>query len=175
MSFTSVLGIGILLVVIVLIKKQSLIEMVGSNRLIGINLSEKQWFHNKWMSGLFLFVLNAILFSLAVGLIFASGLLEVPYLHILIMVAATFTSIYFWIVIRVSVKRAKKDRLIMGMVGSSFYMILFFVFLYMYITLDPSTPEHDTFMAAIGLMFGMIVAMVAWAACFFITAFSNKN
>ncbi|RST58550.1 hypothetical protein [Siminovitchia terrae] len=173
MGLISVFGIGILIIIMILIKKQSLIEIVG-NHLIVKKLSEKQWFHHKWKSGLFLFVLNAVLFLLAVGLIFLSGLFMIPYLHILIILAATLTSIYLWIAMRVSVQRPKKDQLVMGLVGSSFYVILFLIFLYLFMILEPATPEHDTFMAAIGLMLGMVVSFVAWMTCFFITAFQKK-
>ncbi len=173
MGLMSVFGIGMLIIIMILIKKQSLIEVVG-NHLIVQKIAEKQWFHHKWRSGLFLFVLNAVLFLFAIGLIFLSGLLMVPYLHILVMLSATLTSIYLWIAIRVSVQRPKKDQLVMGLLGSSFYVILFLIFLYLFMTLGPATLEHDTFMDAIGLMLGMVVAFVAWMTCFFITAFQKK-
>lgn len=175
LGLTSVLGIGILLVVFILIKKQSLIEFVGNNHFIVQKLSDNDWFENKWLSGLFLFVLNAFLFSAAVGVIFLTGTLNIPYIHIVIMFAATVISIYLWIAIRITGEKTKKDQLIMGLLGSSFYMIFFSVFLYMFVTLEPSTPNHDTFMAAIGLMFGMIIAFVAWITCFLITGFAKNG
>lgn len=175
MGLTSILGIGMFIVLFVLIKKHTFIEMVGNNHWIVRKLANQQWFKNKWLSGLFLFFLNVVLFSAAAALIFLPGLLLIPYLHVVMMFAATFISIYLWIAVRNSGKKQRKDQFIMGLFGSSFYIILFCIFLYMFWTLEPATPEHDTFMEEIGLMFGMIVALVAWITCLLITGTVKKE
>ncbi|MFB9827399.1 hypothetical protein ACFFMO_05950 [Lederbergia wuyishanensis] len=137
-------------------------------------LSDSNWFNNPWLSGLFIFTLNAILFSGAVGLIFLTSLLFIPYIHLVIMLLATVMSIYLWSVIRNAGQKQRKDQIIMSGIGSSFYLFLFLGFLYMTFTLEPGTPENDTFMAFIGLVFAMFVSIVAMTVCFIITGL-NKN
>lgn len=168
MGLTSIVGIGIVLVLVVLIKKNTMMEWVGNHWIVR-KLSKQRWFKNKWLSGLFLFFLNAVLFFLATAFIVLSSYILIPYLHVAFMFAATIASIYLWIAVRRSGNKGRTEQRIMGFAGSSFYMILFFVFLYLFLTLEPPTPEHDPFMAAIGLMFGMIVSFVAWLTCFLIT------
>jgi MFS family permease len=175
MGFTSFLGIGILIAALVLIKKNSLLKWVGNHHWIVRQLSSRHWFKNKWKSGFFLFFLNAVLFFAAAACILLSSVLMIPYLHLLIMVAAVFISIYLWIAFRRSDEKNRRDQFMAGLVGSSFYLVLFFIFLFMFLAMEPATPEHDTFMAAIGLMFGMIVALVAWITCLLITGTAKKE
>ncbi|MBS4201813.1 hypothetical protein KHA93_19600 [Bacillus sp. FJAT-49732] len=61
----------------------------------------------------------------------------------------------------------------MSGIGSSFYLFLFLGFLYMAITLEPSNPENDTFMAFIGLVLAMFVSVVAMIVCFILTGLIN--
>jgi hypothetical protein len=63
----------------------------------------------------------------------------------------------------------------MASIGSSFYLLLGIFFLYKYMNLKPSYPGDDTFMAGIGLLFGIIVTLVAWITCFIFTALINKK
>jgi hypothetical protein len=63
----------------------------------------------------------------------------------------------------------------MATVGSSFYVISSFLFIYWLVTLKPSYPGEDTFMRAIGLVLGVIVTTVAFISCFVITGYSNKK
>ena len=62
----------------------------------------------------------------------------------------------------------------MGFIGSSFYAFLLFFFLYKFITLKPAFAGDDTFMAAVDLIFSMIVATVAFMTCFAFMALARK-
>jgi hypothetical protein len=119
--------------------------------------------------------MNAIFFSLAVLLIFLIGMLQIPYLHLFVMGAAPIISIWFWSLMNVSWKGSKGNRIKMASIGSSFYLLLGIFFLYKYMNLKPSYPGDDTFMAGIGLLFGIIVTLVAWITCFIFTALVNKE
>ncbi|QED49365.1 hypothetical protein [Cytobacillus dafuensis] len=166
---------GFLFVIFLLLNKQRLVRLVGTNNRLVQRLSNLKWFQNEWSSGIFLFFLNALLFALAIGAIYVLGLLNIPYLHIFIMLLAALLSIYLWIVIHNSGSKGKKEQLIMGSIGSSFYLLLLLVCIYLIMTLEPSTPEHDTFMAFIGLIFASFISFIAMSACFYITGFSKNQ
>jgi hypothetical protein len=101
---------------------------------------------------------------------------RIPFVHIIIMFIAVIVSVFFWITINKIWQGSKTNRLKMGLVGSSFYMILSLVFIYWLVTLKPSYPGEDTFMSAIGLLLGIIVTAVAFITCFILIGFSkNEN
>lgn len=173
MSFLLILGF--LFVILILLNKQSIVNWVDTDSSLVKKLSSLKWFQNEWLSGILIFLVNAFLFSLAVLIIFVSSMLNIPYVHIVIMFVATIVSIYFWIAVHHAENKQRKGRLIMGSVGSSFYLFLLLGFLYMIATLEPSTPGNDTFMAFIGLVFASFVSFVAMFTCFSITGFTRKR
>ena len=91
------------------------------------------------------------------------------------MFFAVIGSLFLWIIINKGWQGTKRNRLKMGAVGSSFYIILSLLFFYMLVTLKPSYPGEDTFMRAIGLNLGIAVTTVAFISCFVLTGFSNKK
>ncbi|MFS0574544.1 hypothetical protein AB1K83_02855 [Sporosarcina sp. 179-K 3D1 HS] len=169
------LVLGSFLIVIFLLNKQAFFQMTSTNTFLVQKLSNARWFHNQWYSGIFLFFLNAILFSVAVLLILLSGKLTIPYLHLAIMLLATIVSIYLWLSIHHAEEKGKRERVIMSAIGSSFYLLLLAVFVYMIVNLGPGTPENDTFMAFIGLLFASFVSFIALITCFCITGLSKKQ
>ncbi|MBO0587732.1 hypothetical protein [Sporosarcina sp. E16_8] len=169
------LVLGSLLIVIFLLNKQAFIQMPSTNTLLVQKLSNARWFKNEWLSGIFLFFINALLFSVAVSLFFLLGVLNIPFLHLVIMLLATFVSIYLWIAIHNAGNKGKRERLIMSTIGSSFYLFLLLTFIYMIANLGPGTPENDTFMAFIGLLFALFVSFVALVTCFCITGLKKKQ
>lgn len=175
MGLTGIWGIGILLVMIVLIRKNTLMRRIDGGHWAVRKMMEQNWIHNQWVSGLFLFVLNMVIFGAFIFLFFVSGWLMIPYIHLVIMLGATILSIYLWMAVRVSCRFEKRKQVITGFIGSGFYLMLFIVLFYQFWTLDPGTPEQDTFMAAIGLMFGMVASAVAWLVCFLITGMPGNG
>ncbi len=138
-------------------------------------LREAKWFQNHWLGGLFLFLVNTFLFSAVLFAVYLLGLLNIPLVHIIIMLSGVLVSFFAWVQINQAWQGRKQNRLKMGFTGSSFYLLLTAAFVYGLLTLQPSYPGEDTFMAAIGLIFGLIVTCFAFAACLTYTAFEQRN
>ena len=175
MGLTSLLFIGLLGVFFILLSKRRFIALLGENNKCVHRLKNTKWFQNYWLSGLFLFVMNAVLFFLTGIVIRLTGYFFIPYVHLIIMIAAVITSLYLWMVINRAWQGAYRDRLKMGTIGSSFYGALSLLFMYWLGTLEPSYPGEDTFMQAIGLMLGMIVTTVAFITCFIVTGYTERK
>ena len=172
---TFILLIGVLGVLIVVFFKNSLINTVQqSNKLIH-KLQNAKWFQSYLLSGIFLFMMNFVLFFFTVTVLYELIYLVIPFAHILVMFLAVIGSIYLWIVIKKAWQGTKRNRLKMGIIGSSFYFFLTVIFFIWFVTLKPSNPGDDTFMGAIGLVFAIIVTIVAFSTCFIITGFSKND
>lgn len=173
MSF--ILLIGILGVLLAIFFKSPIMDMTGKDNKLVDKLKNAKWFQNHWLSGIFLFFMNAILFFSTVLVLFGLMFLLIPNIHLLVMLLAVIGSIFLWIFINKAWQGTKRNRLKMGIVGSSFYIFLTFMFVYWLVTLKPSYPGDDTFMAAIGLDIAIIVTIVAFITCLIITGFSKKG
>jgi hypothetical protein len=172
---TLTLLIGVLGMLIVIFSKNSLIDAIRNNNKLVYKLKNAKWFQNHLLSGLFLFIMNAILFFLTVIILYVLMYLVIPFAHILVMFLAVISSIFLWIVMNQAWQGTKRNRLKMGIVGSSFYVLLTVIFLFWLVTLKPSYPGEDTFMGAIGLVFAIIVSLVAFTTCLVITGFSKND
>ncbi|ALC80302.1 MULTISPECIES: cation-translocating P-type ATPase [Bacillus] len=175
---TFILLIGTVGVILTLFFIKPLTGKVGSNHKLVHKLKDTKWFQNHWLAGMFLFIVNAVLFF-STGLIlyvFVLTYFLIPYVHLFIMLFAAIVSIFLWILIYKAWQGTKINRLKMGFIGSSFYIVLTVIFVYWLLTLKPSYPGDDTFMGAIGLLFSIIVTSVAFITCFVITGFyKNEN
>jgi len=172
---TSILFIGLLGVLFVIVFKRPILGNLGRNNKWVHKLKNVKWFQNHWLAGLFLFVMNAVLFLLTGIVLRILGYFVIPYVHLLIMFLAVIGSIYLWGLIHNAWEGSKRNRMKLGALGSSFYMLLTFTFVYWFVTLKPSYPGEDTFMRAISLLFAIIVAAVAFITCFIMTGFSKKK
>lgn len=172
---TIFLMLGLLMVVVISSFRNKLMTIVGPKNRIVKKLSSYGWFQNPWFSGLFLFVLNAILFGSTFLILYGLGFLTVPYIHLFIMFGAVIVSLLAWIVILNAWNGDKKGRILRGFIGSSFYLILTLVFTYMIVTLEPKFPGDDTFMAFIGLAMAFIVTLVAFITCFLFTGMIERK
>ncbi len=150
-------------------------NLISSDSTLVKKLSRSTWFQNPWKSGVFLFVLNAFLFSSALLILYGIGFLEIPYLHLFVMIVAVLSSLYFWIIIHKSWRGNRKGRFLQGLIGSSFYLVLTLIFTYTIFNLEPDTPYDDNFMQFIGLMMGIFVTLVAFITCFCITGLAWKK
>lgn len=167
--------IGIIGVLFAIFLKRPLIHMIGKDNKLVYKLKGAGWFQNHWLSGMFLFGLNAIFFFLTVLLLYMLMYLLIPFVHLFVMFFAVIASIYAWILINKAWKGTRSNRLKMGAVGSSFYIFLTVIFSFWLVNLKPSYPSDDTFMGAIGLIFAIIVTSIAFVACFIITSFSKEK
>ncbi|KAA9016935.1 hypothetical protein [Niallia endozanthoxylica] len=171
MSLIILMGmIGMLLV---LFFKRPLIDRVGKDNKLVYKLRDAKWFQNHWLSGIFLFGLNGVFFFLTVTFLYMLMYLFIPFIHLIVMFIAVIASIYVWILINKAWEGTRNNRLKMAAVGSSFYILLTFIFVFWLVNLKPSYPGEDTFMGAIGLVFAIIVTLSAFVTCFVITGFSK--
>ncbi|OUM89268.1 hypothetical protein [Caldibacillus debilis] len=175
----SFLLIGLLIIALILLNKNDLIGKVGAENFLARKLKNAEWFQNSWLSGIFLFFINALLFGLTIFVLtlfaFVAMHFPIPFLHIVIMFVAALSSIYVWMAIHHAENPGRKERFITGTVGSSFYFLLMLVFIFRMAALEPNTPERDTAMEFFGLAFAAIVAFTAFITCLAITAFPAKR
>ncbi|MEH7238942.1 hypothetical protein [Bacillus sp. JJ1562] len=172
---TLFLLLGIMLLIIVGTNRNKLMNFIGPGNRLVKKLSSYEWFQKPWLSGLFLFVLNAILFGSTLLILFGLGFLTIPYIHLIIMFGAVLISLVCWTIVLYAWNGDKKGRILRGFIGSSFYLILTLVFAYMIVTLEPQFPGDDTFMAFIGLVMAITVTGVAFITCFLFTGFFERK
>ncbi|MGP4080788.1 hypothetical protein ACTWQL_12785 [Pseudalkalibacillus sp. R45] len=171
---TFLLLTGLIIISLVIMNRSKLYQAVPYKFKIIESVSKKQWFKNPWLSGLFLFFINAVYFGLTGLILFLLLNLMIPYLHLIIMLAAVIISILTWMAISQALEGKRGDRLIMSLVGSSFYGALAFYFLWGFLHVEPAYPGEDSFMRAMGWMIGLIVAGTAFITCLFFTTFSKR-
>ncbi len=170
-----ILLIGLLGVGLVLFFQRPIIDMLSEDHTLVHKLKDSTWFQNHWLSGIFLFLMNGFLFFSTGLVLYLSMYLFIPYVHLLVMFCAVIASIFLWILIHKAWQGTKRNRLKIGMIGSSFYIFLTCIFIYWLMTLKPSYPGEDTFMGAIGLVFAIIVTAIAFITCFVITGFQRES
>lgn len=174
-SMSLVLIIGLLGVLLVTFYKGPITVILGKNNKLVHRLKNARWFQNHWLSGIFLFAMNAVLFFSTGLVLYVLMYFVIPFVHLIVMFFAVIGSILLWVIINKAWQGTKRNGLKMGAIGSSFYIFLTFLFVYWFVTLTPSYPGEDTFMRAIGLVFAIVVTTVAFITCFVITGFSKKK
>lgn len=143
MSLTLFIFIGLFGAFFITFLKSSLINLFGENNILLFKLKNAGWFQNYWLAGIMLFITNAILFFSTALLIYLLSYFLIPYVHLLVMILAVIGSIFLWIIINKTWQGTRKNRLKMATVGSSFYMILSLILIYMLVTLEPAYPGDD--------------------------------
>ncbi|MBD3109621.1 hypothetical protein IEO70_14835 [Bacillus sp. AGMB 02131] len=166
---TLFLFVGILAVGVIILCKGPIISLCPEDSRLGQMLTNTGWFRSYWLSGVFLFSMNAMLFCTSILLLF----IRLPFIHLLIMLLAVIASIFLWATINKVWQGTRRNRLKMSAIGSSFYLLFSLVFSYMLVTLEPAYPGEDLFMKGIGLLVAIIVTMVAFVTCFVFTGFSK--
>ncbi|MEK4229648.1 hypothetical protein [Solibacillus sp. FSL H8-0538] len=132
------------------------------------------WMNRAIVVGGFVFIGNAVLFFSTWGIITLLTWLTIPFMYLVFMLLAIFVSMYFWAAVRESWQGTKSQQMLMAMIGSSFYSIFTVILIYLYVTLEPSTPGEDVFMKSLGYILGIVVTTVAMLTCFLMTAFEKK-
>lgn len=172
---TFILLIGLLGMFLVILFKRPIANLLGDGNPLVRRLKNAIWFQNHWKSGLFLFVMNAALFFTTCLVLYVFVYFFIPFVHFAVMFLAVTGSIILWLIINKAWEGTTKNRLKMGALGSSFYMIMAALFVCRLVRLKPSYPGDDPFMAAVGLMFAIIVVTVAFITCFVITGFAMRK
>ncbi|WP_419883911.1 hypothetical protein ACN6MY_10735 [Peribacillus sp. B-H-3] len=175
MSFSLILLMGLMIVCMNTIFRNNLLLKNSFTDNAICLLSRQSWFQGPWLSGLFLFAVNALLFSSAVLLFYSLIFIQIPYFHIAVMGFAVYVSILAWFSIGKSFDGTRRNQLKMGLIGSSFYVLVSALIIYKECHLKPVYPGDDTFMAVIGLLAALIVSAVAFIVCLVFTAFSGKR
>lgn len=172
---TLLLLIFLLTMLTALFFKQSIVEKIGSNNKLVTYLKRAGWFQNHWQAGLFLFAMNAVLCSLTSLLLYGVIYLAIPYIHLIIMLLSVIASGFLWIIIYHAWQGSRKNRLKLGFVGSSFYLMLTIAFVYWFMTLEPTYSGEDLFIAAVGLIMAIVITAIAFITCFAYTGFAKKG
>jgi len=167
--------LGLIAVYFILFFRSSIVSRISENNILLKWLQSSKWFQKSLLAGMFLFLINAVLFMSTMGILFGMMKFLIPYVHFVVMIAGVVVSIWLWSIINSACRSSNKGRIIMASVGSSFYFILTVLFVYMYATVEPYYPGEDTFMRALGLSLGGVVAAVACITCFAITGFSKQQ
>lgn len=134
-------------------------------------LNKYAWFQNPWKVGCLLFGTNLVLFGTTGLLLYGIALMMIPFLHLVIMVAAVVVSILVWSSLISAKVWEKGERLKVGMVGSSFYLLLFLFILYQWVTYVPQYPGEDGVMTSVGFFLGLLVSGMAFVICFVMVVF----
>lgn len=168
------LSIGLLCMILLILFRRSITGALRiENHVIVQQLSTAKWYRNHWLGGLFLFMLNTVLFGGTLLALYITTFFLIPYVHIVIMLLAVLLSVYLWSILGKAWQGDRSDRLKMGMVGGSFYLLLALLCMYGLVTLTPAYPGEDTFMSAISFIFGIVVTTVAFVVCLMFTGFSR--
>ncbi|WP_240689009.1 hypothetical protein [Ammoniphilus sp. YIM 78166] len=166
---------GIIGVFVMIILRRSILFRVGKNNKFVQILQKTKWYQNHWFGGGFLFLINAVLFAGSLLVLYLTTRLSIPFLHIIIMIGAVISSIFLWTSMNCGWQGSKENRLKMGLLGSSFFIVFALYCVYKMITLEPSFPGDDTFMAFIGLLFALIVTTVAFFTCLILVGLPNQR
>ncbi|MMZ55460.1 hypothetical protein D1872_173140 [compost metagenome] len=142
-----------------------------SRRLYGklVAMEKNIWLQNPWRCGFVVFGFNAVLFTLVLAIAWGSmmasatsGILIPLFLYAPVAVAV---SILGWLWIGRIRRHSFADRAKVALTGSGFYWLLSVAAWIRLQTLEPRFPGEDTFMAAIGFVFLLMIACVAAFLC----------
>ncbi len=167
--------VGILGILVVKFYKKPLAKIVSNDNKMVQQLKNASWYQNHWVGGVVLFVVNTVLFTSTVFGLYLAIFFSMSFILLIAILFGVIGSIYSWSILNNAWQGTKRNRLKMGLVGSSFYALLTLALAYLWVTLKPSNPGEDTFMGGIGLVFGMIVTLVAFTVCFIVTSYSKKE
>src|SRR5690349_16699468 len=110
--------LGFVVVLILFLNRNIFLNRIRSDSFLVKKLSSATWFKSPWKSGLFLFVLNTVLFSVSLLLIIGVGYLQIPFIHLFVMAAAVLVSFYLWNIVYKCWEGTSKGRLMQGFIGS---------------------------------------------------------
>ncbi|MBG9930933.1 hypothetical protein ABD94_08100 [Bacillus aryabhattai] len=167
--------LGLIGIMFLLIFKGKILSRIKQEGRWVQTLQKKSWFESPYSSGIILFLWNTLMTGVVAFFIFILTKVNIPFLHLVILGIGTIISIWAWSIFNIAWIGSRKNRFKMASIGSSFYAILGVYALYRYLTLKPSYPGEDLFMAALGLMAVLIIAVVALLTCFVFTGFPKKE
>lgn len=159
---------------LILLFRSFIVDGTNENNIFVTRLQKSKWFQKSYVAGMMLCLINGILFFSTMGILYGLMMMYIPYVHLIVMALAVFSSLWLWTTFNKAWKGSNKERIVIASVGSSFYFGLTVLFVYMYVRIEPYYPGEDTFMRALGLTFASIVTAVACITCFLITGFTKQ-
>lgn len=124
--------------------------------------------------GGFLFIVNMVIFLVMTALVVLTIMMNVAFSLFLFAGAGVFISFMIWIQMSVSREGTKKEKRIIGGIGSAFYWVLTVYLLLQIFLLPPSSPEQDPFMQFVGLLMGVVISLTAAVSCW-VTVYLAKG
>lgn len=124
--------------------------------------------------GGFLFIVNMVIFLVITALVVFTMMMDVGFSLILFAGVGVLISFTIWIQMSISRGGSKKEKRIIGGIGSAFYWVLSVYLLLQIFLLPPSTPEQDPFMQFVGLLMGIVISLTAAVSCW-VTVYLAKG
>ncbi len=175
MTMSMFLIVGVLAIILFLFLRKPIVKKLESFGTLQLDSEKHKWLNSHWKAGGILFGVNALLFSCTILILIGLSYLLIPYLHIFIMIGAVIISLIVWIKFARSWSGSKLNQWKFALIGSSFYAVMIIFFSYWYVTLEPSYPGEDLFMAGIGLMMAIFVSFVAFLTCLIVVGTGNNR
>ncbi|WP_054704080.1 hypothetical protein [Bacillus sp. JCM 19041] len=173
-SFTGIVFVGLICLLVLLLFAIPLMDRLEGNKIIK-RLQKARWFQKPWFAGFFLFSMNALLFAFASLLLYLPAYFAVPTSPLFIMAAAVIASLLLWAFSNRGFQGTKSERLKMSFIGSSFYFFLTIGLVIWLLNPPLANQGDDLFMRDIGLMFGILVAFVAFLTSLLVTTLQRKK
>ncbi|USB33376.1 hypothetical protein [Paenibacillus sp. YPG26] len=137
-------------------------------------MSKLSWYQNPFLCGLFVSLVNLILFISVIGLSLLSVLLSLGFVWMLFPILGVVINIWFWIQVGMTWGDQNEGRIVTALIGGAFYWVVFLFFIYRYVTLTPQFEGDDTFMTAIGLFMGILISFIAGVLCIWAILYCSR-
>ncbi|GAF13061.1 hypothetical protein JCM19046_109 [Bacillus sp. JCM 19046] len=145
------------------------LRKIESSRFV-YQLQEADWFQKPVYAGLFIFGVNAFLFSL-VWLLVLMPLFQQVWSVLLLLSTTTLCSVWFWMVSS-RAYRQPSGRWIFSVIGSSFYLFCFLLLLYIHTTVAPVDLYLEV---SFFYLIGAFIALAASIIQFFVTSIEPRQ
>jgi len=130
-DMTLILLMGILVILVVKFNEKPITKIVRNDNKMVQRLRNTKWYQNHWMGGVFLFVVNTVLFSSTLFGIYLAIYFSMSLLLLIVILFGVIVSIYTWLILNKAWQGSEGNRVKMGLVGSGFYALLALVLVYL--------------------------------------------
>ncbi|MDX8046605.1 hypothetical protein SH601_11490 [Gracilibacillus sp. S3-1-1] len=113
--------IGVFVIFLFLFCRKLIVQKLALVGTLQLEREKHRWLRSYWQTGIVLFGINALLFSLTFLILFGLRFVMIPYIHLFVMIGAVSVSILVWLVFARSWHGSSSDRWKVSLIGSSFY------------------------------------------------------
>ncbi|OAB32846.1 hypothetical protein [Paenibacillus glacialis] len=170
-----ILLIAILGAIVFKFNKKPISKIISKDNKVVQLLQNAKWYQNPWAGGVFLFLVNAVLFTFTIFGLYLAIYFSKSFVLLIVILLGVIGSIYSWLILNNAWQGTKRNRMKMGLVGSSFYALLTLVVVYLWATLKPAYSGEDTFMSGMGFVFGIFLTIIAFSTCLVVTNYSKQQ